>query len=1155
MRLRELTLDFFGHFSGKRFDFGDAGEGPDFHVVYGSNEAGKTTLMEAYIRLLYGFPNREPYDFLHQRKNLRISGVFEANGERLSLTRLPKRAPNLLDEHGNPLPEQAIAAHLAGLSEEDYRKLLCLDDRTIEVGGEEIANARGEIGRLLFSAAAGIANLGEVLGTLRDQADTLYRKRASKTRMAELKRQLSETDRQIREYDISLHKWRDLKAAAAAAREEERVAREKRNRLRRELETTRAMRRTLPWLGEYSQLLREVQEHAHFPQYLDIDPDELLELEKEQDRLLADVKRLEKARAAAKEELRTITIDPGSLALVDELEKLDEMRSRMQTAGLDLPRRRRELAEVLDDMRRSVRELGAREDIAPEGFVLTQADLSRLQAAREALLSARRDHENAAREHEKAERQSRAAREALNLLTAETGTDTPPAATPAREEEQASIGEILHRHAAEALAPAVARAKEALNNAQREAATALARLSHGETHFTALPFCPLAPDRARALADEHAQLTEQLAATEKELEGLQQTIRAKSARLDALAPRGTGISDEEALAARRERDTLWQEHLQALTKDSAEAFERAMLKADEIADARLARASDLAEIRQLQGDRAEAEARARTVEARIARLKARLAEIETEVAQAAAAIGLHGITPGGLPAWLERYQSAAEALQRLQRVEAEHADTLQRARKLTRLLAARLGLQDPSFESALAAARQAAEKERETRERLADARRLLQERERTWKEQAERLRTAQDTLREAQQQWETLVSELFGEAVEAAAVLNGIDQLHSLRELDLKRRHLERQIRGMEEDQQAFSSRIAALAAHHGIKVDDPLVAHARLREITDKAQEDERRRKRLKADIAKAEEQIRTAEERLAEIRETTHRLAREFPGGMREESLQSLRQMVMKARAIIDKRKRMEELERQIISELGVSNIEEARKLLGGIAAAELEARIGGYEQDLDQAEELLDNATEARVNAERDLANVGGEGGVAALMQRRSTLLAEIEETARDYLQLDLGLSLAEEAIRRYRDIHRSDMMQATERAFRELTNGAYKALRLQTEGEREVLVAVDGKGMAKRVNDLSKGTRFQLYFALRVAAYEQMVRQGIRLPFFCDDVFETFDEERTRAACRLLERLGRCGQAIYLTHHRHVVEIAREACKEKPLIHSL
>ena len=36
---------------------------------------------------------------------------------------------------------------------------------------------------------------------------------------------------------------------------------------------------------------------------------------------------------------------------------------------------------------------------------------------------------------------------------------------------------------------------------------------------------------------------------------------------------------------------------------------------------------------------------------------------------------------------------------------------------------------------------------------------------------------------------------------------------------------------------------------------------------------------------------------------------------------------------------------------------------------------------------------------------------------------------------------------------------------------------------------------------------------------------------------------------------MERIGRSGQAIYLTHHRHVVEIAKEVCDAQPTIHEL
>jgi len=156
MRLRQLDLAAFGHFTDRTIDFGapPAG-GSDFHIVFGHNEAGKTTLMEGYLRLLFGFPAKDAYAFKHQRANLRVGGVLEIDGRAHSLTRLSKRAPNLLDGQGQVTPDTILTSALRDLTVEEYRKLLCLDDETIEAGGEEITKSKGEIGKLLFSAAAG----------------------------------------------------------------------------------------------------------------------------------------------------------------------------------------------------------------------------------------------------------------------------------------------------------------------------------------------------------------------------------------------------------------------------------------------------------------------------------------------------------------------------------------------------------------------------------------------------------------------------------------------------------------------------------------------------------------------------------------------------------------------------------------------------------------------------------------------------------------------------------------------------------------------------------------------------------------------------------------------------------------------------------------
>jgi len=215
------------------------------------------------------------------------------------------------------------------------------------------------------------------------------------------------------------------------------------------------------------------------------------------------------------------------------------------------------------------------------------------------------------------------------------------------------------------------------------------------------------------------------------------------------------------------------------------------------------------------------------------------------------------------------------------------------------------------------------------------------------------------------------------------------------------------------------------------------------------------------------------------------------------------------------------------------------------------------------LDRAEEerqlndaAFRQAVAARTEAQRDWDNIGREDETAQLAQQKMTLGLELQDLLQNYAEQNLGLKLAQNALAAYRKRHRSGMMLATEKAFAALTNGAYPHLQTSLEGNNEVLQAVprNGGGL-KRADAMSKGTRFQLYMALRAAAYEQLLAQGKNLPFFCDDVFESFDDERTRAACRLMQHIGAQGQAIYFTHHRHVAEIAKEICGDNVQIHTI
>ena len=181
-------------------------------------------------------------------------------------------------------------------------------------------------------------------------------------------------------------------------------------------------------------------------------------------------------------------------------------------------------------------------------------------------------------------------------------------------------------------------------------------------------------------------------------------------------------------------------------------------------------------------------------------------------------------------------------------------------------------------------------------------------------------------------------------------------------------------------------------------------------------------------------------------------------------------------------------------------------------------------------------------------------GGDAAVAILEAKRRTVLLTIEDRALAYLRLKLGTAAADRALRAYRDRHRSSMMTRASESFALISRGAYSELVTQPSNGSELLIAKGSDGGSKIASELSKGTRFQLYLALRVAGYHEFARAQAPPPFFADDIMETFDDFRAEEAFRLLAGMAATGQVIYFTHHRHLCEIAT-AVEPTAIVHDL
>ncbi|MCA9621254.1 MAG: AAA family ATPase, partial [Myxococcales bacterium] len=114
MKLLELSLLAYGPFSGERLDL----SAPGLQVVFGPNEAGKSTSLRAITGLLYGIAERTGDNHLHGNKGLRIGGKLSHQGEVLEVVRRKGRRKTLLDPAGDPIDEARLTRMLGGVSRE-----------------------------------------------------------------------------------------------------------------------------------------------------------------------------------------------------------------------------------------------------------------------------------------------------------------------------------------------------------------------------------------------------------------------------------------------------------------------------------------------------------------------------------------------------------------------------------------------------------------------------------------------------------------------------------------------------------------------------------------------------------------------------------------------------------------------------------------------------------------------------------------------------------------------------------------------------------------------------------------------------------------------------------------------------------------------------
>ena len=109
--------------------------------------------------------------------------------------------------------------------------------------------------------------------------------------------------------------------------------------------------------------------------------------------------------------------------------------------------------------------------------------------------------------------------------------------------------------------------------------------------------------------------------------------------------------------------------------------------------------------------------------------------------------------------------------------------------------------------------------------------------------------------------------------------------------------------------------------------------------------------------------------------------------------------------------------------------------------------------------------------------------------------------------------------------------------------EVLDESWQPLTGELQRQHPVLIAQRrGSTRPITVQEMSEGTRDQLYLALRLAALELQRASGVGLPVLLDDVLMTSDEERSAATLDALAEFSNGTQVVVFTHHKHVADLA-------------
>jgi uncharacterized protein YhaN len=1171
VKIAELQLIAFGPFTDCQLDLSAGSHG--LHILYGPNEAGKSSSLRAITHFLYGFPSSTPDDFQHPYKSLRVGARLE-HSDGTQLTSVRRKAQKLSLRCGQdqePVADDALLRFMGDVDQEFFQSMFGINHHRLREGGQDIAAGKGRLGELLFAAGAGVVNLQQLQNDLQTEADALLKSTLRSGSIQQHLQDYLEHRKAVGAAQETVDTWKTCDQQHQQQRQRKAELDQQLSQIQAELTRLQRIESASAPIDRWKTRKQKLQLLAHVPR-LEGDfakhTNELL-LELKTGQMQSSGATTELAKIAA--QLESLIVPPAILAAFDAIEALRDRVGGIRKSLVDRPAVEARCRDSESEAQELMRELDRSPDLST---------IEELRLPRDKTVKIRSLGTQLQRQLERLQAQRKNCEQLqLDISSGEQRLSVQPITfdLPAL---RASLRAVQQQGDVQA---ELNQAEADCGKMQRQVELALKKLPLFSGQLTELECLPL-PSSASL-----DRFETEFSTADGQLQALNRTLAEDEQQRDALSAQLSQLESGQAVPTLAELDRMrrlrqygWQlfvatweskttddtalhDYLKNFpeSSDLTSAYQHAVLEADRIADALRTDANRVATKAKLHNDLAQISTRYAKRQAELQQTQSQRAEIEQRWQALWTPTGITPLAPDEMQDWLRQLDQLSQQLKQLRQLESDCTHKRKQLTELTQRLKQIRDTLDPvssnrnPHSSSPKKAEQPAllELTQWVDDKLTELTSQVSRHEQ-WNDQ---LRDDRAKLAAAQAEFARFETELGDLQSEWASEMErlGLEQsalpeqannrLDTLGDLFSKFKEVDRfrtRLQHIDRDAQLFSTDVASLCAAiapelHKLPAEQALSA---LVQQLEQARVADREHKGLIARQAELTLALQQAQQRGEQAKIQLDEM-------LRQAQVSDYDQL---APAADQARERREH-------ELAASELED--EILGFCAGATLPDFVAEVEKELSCEQSLqqrmaLAEQTLAELKEQRDavigqiraaeieLQKFDGSSRAAEANAQCESIAAQLEVELQSLAVRRVAAVVLKAAIERHREKNQGPILGRASQIFQQITLGQYSGLQAEYNEKGEPILAGLRNGTRVLVEGMSDGTCDQLYLALRLASLEAWLSHHEPIPLIVDDILMNFDDARSVATLHVLAELSHRTQVIFFTHHQHLVNLARQ-----------